>query len=72
MWSPGVPQGDDDDDDDLCGGLKQVSQTLQNLLPPNCKFTNRSENMMAQRSDTGLECIAPVPVCVQGKNWKEY
>jgi hypothetical protein len=29
--------------------------------------------MMAQRSDdTGLECIAPVPVCVQGKNWKEY
>jgi Tfp pilus tip-associated adhesin PilY1 len=72
---PGAAPGDDDDDDDLnnpCGGLLSLTERLKSLFPPSCSFNNRTKNVMSQRSDTSVQCIAPVPVCVDGRNWKEY
>ena len=71
---PGAAPSADDDPalNNPCGALAALSQKLQALFPPSCKFTNRTKNVMSQRSDTGVECIAPVPVCVDGRNGKEY
>jgi hypothetical protein len=72
---PGVAPDDDRDDAALnnpCAGLESLTQTLMGLFPPSCNFTNRTENVMSQRSDTSVECIAPVPVCVDQRNWKEF
>ncbi|MGB6641876.1 MAG: hypothetical protein WBG67_13955, partial [Thermoanaerobaculia bacterium] len=74
--SGGLPGDDDDDDDDddnnPCAGVRELAETLESLFPPSCNFANRTENIMAQRSNTEVECIAPVPVCIENKNWKEY
>ena len=73
---PGGTPGDDDDDDDdggnPCAGQLLMTQKLMQLFPSGCKFSNRTENIMTQRADTGVQCIAPVPICVDPKNWKEY
>jgi hypothetical protein len=71
----GMPGDDDDDDDDSgnpCAGQLAMTQRLMQLFPSGCKFSNRTENIMTQRADTGVQCIAPVPICVDPKNWKEY
>ena len=73
---PGGMPGDDDDDDDdggnPCAGQLAMTQRLMLLFPSGCSFSNRTENIMTQRADTGVQCIAPVPVCVDSKNWKEF
>jgi hypothetical protein len=74
----GLAGGDDDDDDDdddgnnPCAGVQELAETLKSLFPPACNFSNRTENIMAQRSNTEVECIAPVPVCIEDKNWKQF
>jgi hypothetical protein len=75
--SGGLPGDDDDDDDDdnnqnPCAGLQTLAETLKTLFPPRCNFANRTENIMTQRSNTEVECIAPVPVCIEDQNWKEF
>jgi type IV pilus assembly protein PilY1 len=55
-----------------CAGMESVTRSLQKLLPANCRFANYTTNLMTIRSDTGIECIAPVPVCIVEKNWKEF
>lgn len=55
-----------------CTGMENVTRTLQGLLPANCRFANYTTNLMTIRSDTGIECIAPVPICIVEKNWKEF
>lgn len=58
--------------DELTDALKQVMLELQKLFPSSCRFANYTINIKAVRSDTGLEFIAPVPVCLIEKNWKEF
>jgi hypothetical protein len=72
---PGGMPGDDDDDDgggNPCAGQLALTRKLMQLFPSSCKFANRTENIMTQRADTGVQCIAPVPVCIDQKNWKEF
>lgn len=52
--------------------LENIRQQLQGMFPRNCKFSNQSQNIKAVRSDTGIEFIAPVPICVIEKNWKGF
>lgn len=52
--------------------LLQVKEELKNLYPPSCKFAFYTQNIETVRSDTGLICIAPVPVCIEQHNWKEF
>lgn len=73
-----VPRDDPDDPDDdqryaddLCTGLESVSETLADFFPDSCKFANYSYNIETIRSDRGLVCIAPVPICIVEQNWTE-
>jgi hypothetical protein len=46
--------------------------TLKSLYPTNCKFTNYRIDIKTIAADTGLVCIAPVPICIVEKNWREF
>jgi hypothetical protein len=57
--------------DDLSQNLREVMETLKTAFPASCRFANFTINVKALRSDTGVEFIAPVPVCITQRNWKE-
>jgi hypothetical protein len=57
--------------DELSDELKEVMNTLKGLFPDNCKFANYTLNVKTVRSDTGVVFIAPVPICIVEKNWKD-
>lgn len=69
-----VDSGNDDDPtaDDLTDSLRDVMETLKTAFPDSCRFANYTINVKALRSDTGVEFIAPVPVCITQRNWKEF
>ncbi len=52
--------------------LAQINADLKKLLGPTCRFANYSLDIRTIRSDTGVVFIAPVPVCLNGHDWKEY
>jgi hypothetical protein len=58
--------------DQMNDDLRRVMETLRSLFPDNCKFANFTLNMKTVRSDTGVVFIAPVPICIVEKNWKEF
>ena len=66
------PTGDDPTADDLSGNLEEVMESLKTAFPDSCRFANFTINIKALRSDTGVEFIAPVPVCITQRNWKEF
>jgi hypothetical protein len=55
-----------------CADQDSVRRLLMRQMPANCRFANYTTNLMTIRSDTGQECVAPVPICVIEKNWKEF
>ncbi len=57
--------------DDLCRNLDQLSRQLQTLFPESCRFATYTLDIQTIRSDRGLVCIAPVPICFQQQNWSE-
>lgn len=52
--------------------LEPITRELKELLPATCRFANYTIDIKTIRSDTGILCVAPVPVCIEGHNWKEY
>ena len=58
--------------DQLTEELQQVKKELERLFPASCRFANYTVNIKTIRSDTGLVFIAPVPVCIEPTNWKEF
>ncbi len=48
-----------------------IMNNLKQLFPKNCKFGNQRIDIKVIAADTHLERIAPVPVCIIEKNWKE-
>ena len=57
--------------EDPCEDLDTVRDAIADILPEDCRFNEVSINLKVVRSDTGIECVAPVPVCVQPTNWKD-
>ncbi|HYU31195.1 MAG TPA: PilC/PilY family type IV pilus protein [Thermoanaerobaculia bacterium] len=57
--------------DQLTASLQQVMEELKKLFPRDCKFANHRLDIKTVSSDTGVIFIAPLPVCVIEKNWKE-
>ncbi len=55
----------------LCANLSSVTKALMGLFPANCQFASFTQDIKTIQSDNGIVCIAPVPVCVIRKNWKE-
>lgn len=58
--------------DQLTDNLTRVMETLKGLFPDNCRFANYTTNIKTIRSDTGVVFIAPVPICIVERNWKEF
>jgi len=52
--------------------LRTINRELRELQPATCRFANYTIDIKTIRSDTGIVFIAPVPVCIEGHNWKEY
>jgi len=57
--------------DDLSDNLREVMESLKQAYPDSCRFANFTINIKSLRSDTGVEFIAPVPVCITQRNWRE-
>ena len=65
--------GDDGDTaDDLDERLKNIMESLKGLFPTNCKFANYRIDVKTIAADTSLQIIAPIPVCLIEKNWKDF
>jgi len=58
--------------DQLTESLAKVKEELKNLLPPNCRFGNYTQNVKSLRQDTRIIFIAPVPICIEPTNFKEF
>ncbi len=59
-------------DSELDTRMENILKTLKDQLPGECKFSNVTINLKTVRSDTGVEFIAPLPVCQLARNWKEF
>lgn len=73
--NPRPPGGDDDTTTfgfDLTDQHRAVMEAIKKLFPPNCRYGNYRFDLKTIRSDTRMVFIAPVPVCIVQKNWKEY
>jgi hypothetical protein len=70
--------GEDDDEDSgsnadvLTEDLIKVMDSLKALFPRQCKFANYRVDIKTIAADTSLQFIAPVPVCIIERNWKEF
>lgn len=58
--------------DELTPALDQVMRELMTLFPANCRFANYRLDIKTISADTGVVHIAPVPVCIIEKNWREF
>lgn len=58
--------------DDLTDRLRDIQESLKDLFPPNCKFANYRLDIKTIGADTGVVFVAPVPICIVDKNWKEF
>jgi len=58
--------------DDLCRNQTALTQQLKALFPTSCRFANYTLDIQTIRSDRGLVCIAPVPICFQEQNWTDF
>ncbi len=58
--------------DDLTADQIAVMEELKKLFPSNCKFANYRLDVKTLSSDTGIHLIAPIPICIVEKNWKEF
>lgn len=60
--------------DEICDDPTKMAimESMKALFPPTCKFSNYRVDIKTISADTSLVCIAPVPVCLIEKSWKEY
>jgi hypothetical protein len=58
--------------DEITESLALIEHELQSTLPSTCRFANYTLNLKTIRSDTGVVFIAPIPICIEPTNWKEF
>ncbi|KAB2846990.1 MAG: hypothetical protein F9K44_14345, partial [Hyphomicrobiaceae bacterium] len=59
-------------DEEWTDQLTTINRELRELQPATCRFANYTIDIKTIRSDTGIIFLAPIPVCIEGHNWKEY
>jgi hypothetical protein len=64
----GVP---DTPSEDLTEREREIMESMKDLMPRNCKFGDHRIDIKMIGSDTRLERIASVPICIIEKNWME-
>jgi Tfp pilus tip-associated adhesin PilY1 len=59
---------------DICSAaeMQLLMQQLKSLFPQRCDFANYRVDVKTIGSDTTNWCVAPVPVCLIEKNWKDF
>ena len=71
--SPNDPTpGSEPNSDTLTAAEIDVMNSLKTLFPVNCKFANYRIDIKTVAADLRLQRIAPIPICIIEKNWKEY
>jgi hypothetical protein len=70
--NPNANSGSGSTADNLDANLIAVMEKLKTLFPANCKFANYRIDIKSIVGDTGIKFIAPVPICIVEKNWKEF
>jgi hypothetical protein len=68
----GTPPGEDPPPDELPADLALIMEELKKLFPSNCRFANYRIDIRAVAADTEVVEVAPVPVCLIEKNWREF
>ena len=58
--------------DPLPPNRQLIFDELKKLFPSNCRFANYRIDIRAIASDTEIVEVAPVPVCIIEKNWREF
>ncbi len=58
--------------DEITASQAAVMEALKDLFPANCKFANQRVDIKTLSSDTQLQRIVSIPVCIIDKNWKEF
>ncbi len=58
--------------DRLTPSLEMVKEELKRLFPANCRFGNYTQNVKSLRQDTRIVFVAPVPICIEPTNFKEF
>lgn len=66
------PGGSGTNADTLTPDDIKVMNIIKGLFPRECKFANYRVDVKTIASDTSVQRIAPVPMCVIEKNWKEF
>jgi hypothetical protein len=66
------PGGGGTNADQLTDSLVKVREELKSLFPPNCRFGNYTQNVKSLRQDTRIVFIAPIPICIEPPNFKEF
>ena len=64
--------GTDETSDELTEQEAEIMEKLKDLFPENCKFANFRIDIKTITSDSQIARIAPVPICLIERNWKEY
>jgi len=70
--NPGAGDASSSTADEWTEELAAINAQLRLLMPSNCKFANYTQDIKTVRSDTGIVFIAPVPMCIEPHNWKEF
>ncbi len=56
----------------LTAAQAEILRQLKEFMPPYCRFASYTMDVKISRSDTGVEFIAPIPICLVEKNWREF
>jgi hypothetical protein len=70
--NPGAEGASSSTADQWTDELEAINKQLRLLMPDSCKFANYTQDIKTVRSDTGILFIAPVPMCIEPHNWKEF
>ncbi|HEX2254981.1 MAG TPA: PilC/PilY family type IV pilus protein, partial [Thermoanaerobaculia bacterium] len=65
-------ESEEESADTLTPDLLEIMSELQALFPDNCEFGNYRIDVKTVLDRTEVEFIAPVPVCIIERNWKEF
>lgn len=49
-----------------------ILEQLKEFMPPYCRYASYTMDVKVSRSDTGIKFIAPIPICLVEKNWREF
>jgi len=59
-------------EDDLSPAQEAIRDRLKDLQPDNCRFANYTVNVSVNTTESGSYIVAPVPVCVIERNFRQF